>query len=78
VKRSELGFLGYRPTRQFCCSDDRSLSLIQDGRPSLLWAEIGPGGQAKCRPRPLPPSVNSRRAGPNQNRSMGRFRIKYL
>jgi hypothetical protein len=64
--------------RRFCCSEDRSSSLIQEGRPSLFWAEIGPGGQAKCRPRPSPTSVISRRAGSDQNRSMGRFRLKYF
>jgi hypothetical protein len=78
VKWSELGFLGYRPTRWFCCSEDRSSLLIQDGRPSLFRAEIGPGGQAKCRPKPSPPSANSRQAGPDQNRSMGHFRLKYF
>jgi hypothetical protein len=37
---------------------------IAHHRPSPLWAELGPGGRVKSRPRPSPYSENSVRAGP--------------
>jgi hypothetical protein len=66
-----LGF--WNTVSGFCSSENDAWSLIRDGWLTLIWARSGPGGRAKCRPRPSPLSVNSWRAGPDRNRSMGYF-----
>jgi hypothetical protein len=50
---------------------------IAHHRPSPLWAELGPGGRVKSRPRPSPYSENSVRAGPGVINDLDQTRISF-